>query len=128
MLRVVIDTNVIVSALIGSGYPRQVIYDFIFGKKVIVCYSADVYAEYVEVLNRDRFSKYPAFVTKAEIILNKIEELSLKYFPESRLNIIKDEKDNRFLELAVASEADFLITGNTLPLLEFFSNKFLFCW
>jgi predicted nucleic acid-binding protein len=29
------------------------------------------------------------------------------------LNIIKDEKDNRFLELAVASDADFLITGNT---------------
>jgi putative PIN family toxin of toxin-antitoxin system len=83
MQRVVIDTNVIVSALIGSGYPRQIIYDFVFGKKVIVCYSSDAYAEYVEVLNRDRFSKYPEFVTKAEIILNKIEELSLKYFPES---------------------------------------------
>ena len=112
MQRIVIDTNVIVSALIGSGHPKKIIHDFVFGKKVIVCISAEIFAEYIEVLNRERFSKYPEFLTKAEIVLNKIEELSQKYFPEKAVTVIKDDKDNRFLELAEAADAEFLITGN----------------
>ncbi len=39
MQKIVIDTNVIVSALIGSGYPTQIIFDLALGKKVIVCSS-----------------------------------------------------------------------------------------
>ena len=49
---------------------------------------------------------------KAEIVLNKIDELSLKFSPTIVLTDIKDEPDNRFLELAVFAKADFLITGN----------------
>jgi predicted nucleic acid-binding protein len=35
MQKTVIDTNVIVSALIGSGYPAQIIFDLVFGKKLL---------------------------------------------------------------------------------------------
>jgi len=49
----------------------------------------------------------------AEIVINKIEELSLKYIPSVKLDVIKDEPDNRFLELGVTAKADYLITGNT---------------
>ncbi len=35
------------------------------------------------------------------------------YEPKTKLKIIKDEPDNRFLELAQISKADFIITGNT---------------
>jgi len=35
------------------------------------------------------------------------------YRPENPLKIIEDEADNRFLELAQISKADFIITGNT---------------
>ena len=113
MQKIVIDTNVIVSALIGSGYPRQLLFDLVLGKKVIVCTSLETFAEYVEVLNRPKFVKYPEFVTKAEIVINKIEELSLKYIPSVKLDVIKDEPDNRFLEIGVTAKADYLITGNT---------------
>jgi predicted nucleic acid-binding protein len=37
MQTIVIDTNFVVSALIGSSYPRQIIYNLVFEKKVIVC-------------------------------------------------------------------------------------------
>lgn len=113
MQRIVIDTNVIVSALIGSGHPKKIIYDYVFGKKIIVCSSAEVFSEYVEVLSRERFTMYPEFVSKVEIVLNKIEELAIKFLPERTIAVIKDEKDNRFLELAEAADAGFLITGNT---------------
>jgi len=70
MQKIVIDTNVIVSALIGSSYPRQILYNLVLEKKVIVCTSPDVFKEYIEVLSREKFRKYPEFVAKAEIALN----------------------------------------------------------
>lgn len=113
MQKIVIDTNVIVSALIGSGYSTQIIFDIVLGKKVIICSSFEVFAEYIEVLHRKRFAKYPQFITKAEIVLNKIDELSLKFIPLLKLHDISDESDNKFLELGVIAHADFIITGNT---------------
>jgi putative PIN family toxin of toxin-antitoxin system len=112
MQKVVIDTNVIISALIGSGYPRQIIFDLVLGKRIQVFTSSQIFTEYIEVLNRIKFAKYPEFIIKAEIVLNKIDELSLKFSPTLILSAIKDEPDNRFLELAVFAKADFLITGN----------------
>lgn len=113
MQKVVIDTNVIVAALIGSSFPRQILYNLVFEKKVIVCTSTELFKEYIEVLNRDKFRKYPELVTKAEIVLNKLYELSLKYIPSVKLTVIKDDPDNRVLELAVTAQTDFIITGNT---------------
>jgi hypothetical protein len=113
MQKIVIDTNVIVSALIGSSYPRQILYNLVFEKKVIVCTSSNVFKEYIEVLSREKFRKYPEFVAKAEIALNKLYELSIRYIPSAKLAIIQDEPDNRILELAVTAQADYIVTGNT---------------
>lgn len=113
MLKIVIDTNVIVSALIGSSYPRQILYNLAFEKKVLVCVSSDVFKEYVEVLGREKFRKYPEFVAKAEIVLSKLYELSQKYIPSVKHSVIKDEPDNRILELAITAQADYIVTGNT---------------
>ena len=113
MQKIVIDTNVIVSALIGSGHPRTILFDIVLGKKVQLFISTATFNEYVLVLNRDRFRKYPEFILNAEIVLNKIEQLAIKIDSDLKFNVVKDDPDNRFLELAVASKADFLITGNT---------------
>jgi len=80
---------------------------------VIVCTSTELFKEYIEVLKRDKFRKYPELVTKAEIVLNKLYELSIKYIPSVKLTVIKDDPDNRVLELAVTAQTDFIITGNT---------------
>ena len=42
-----------------------------------------------------------------------MSEMSEIYEPTTKLKIIKDEPDNRLLELAETSKADFIITGNT---------------
>lgn len=111
--RIVLDTNVLVSALIAKGYPSKIINELIFEKKVTLCLSQEVWKEYIDVLNRDRFSKYPAFKENVNIVLVKIEELASKYQPDLKYNVIEDESDNKFLELAVFSESEYLITGNT---------------
>lgn len=46
-------------------------------------------------------------------MLTDIEALAEIYFPNQKLTIIDDEPDNRVLELASESKADFIITGNT---------------
>jgi uncharacterized protein len=113
MKKIVLDTNVIVSALIGSSYPRQIVFDYVLSKKVEILLSNPIFQEYVEVLRRPKFYQYPHFITKAEIVLNKLDELAVRSITDLKLSIIKDEPDNRFLELAVSGVADFLVTGNS---------------
>ncbi len=114
MQKVILDTNVIVSALISSAAPSRIVYELVLTERVEHCLSEEVFAEYVEVLNRDKFVKYLNFKLKAEIVLSKIKEVSTFYQTGPALTLLKDTSDNKFLELAAASAADFLITGNTL--------------
>jgi putative PIN family toxin of toxin-antitoxin system len=113
MQKVVIDTNVLVSALIQRNYPYLVVNHFIKEGKFQLCTSEDLFLEYYEVLNRKKFSKYPDFVNKAETLLTYIATKSTMYTPKKRLQIIGDVDDNKFLELSAECRAGFLITGNT---------------
>jgi len=70
-------------------------------------------AEYIEVLGREKFARFPDFKARAELVLNRIHEISTKFSPNIRVHTIADEEDNRFLELALVAQPDFLITGNT---------------
>lgn len=113
MHKIVLDTNVIVSALISDGYPSIIIDEIVFAQKVEVCISDSVFQEYITVLSRDKFLKYIEFRTNADIVLSTLEQIAIKYKPDIVINEIKDKSDNKFLELAVFANADFLITGNT---------------
>lgn len=113
MQRIVLDTNVIVSALISEGIPFKIINELAFEKKVIICISGPIFEEYVEVLNRPKFSEFKDFRSKAEVFISKIEDIAIKFSPDIKLNIISDEDDNKFLELSIFAKVDFLITGNT---------------
>lgn len=113
MQKIILDTNVIISALISNSIPTRIIYDLVLTKSVINCLSNEIYQEYVDVLNRDKFIKYLNFKTNADIVLNKIREISTFYYPTEKISIIKDLSDNKFLELSLSSTADYLITGNT---------------
>ncbi len=108
-----VDTNVLVSALIGKSYPNQIVYDCIFGRRVTACISDDVLNEYKSVLNRSKFDRFPDFRGNSEIMLVRLEEISDHYEPTVKLALIKDDPDNRFLELALIAGADFIVTGNT---------------
>lgn len=114
MQKLIIDTNVIVSALISrNGIPARIIDDLVLEDKVIWCVSDDVLQEYLEVLNRDKFQKIKDFSRNAEIILSYLDEFGLAFEPQEKFEVIKDLSDNKFLELAVVAAADFIITGNT---------------
>ncbi|MDD2717205.1 MAG: putative toxin-antitoxin system toxin component, PIN family [Candidatus Wallbacteria bacterium] len=109
-LKVVIDTNALISALLFGGKPGELISLWKTGE-IIPFFSPDTFAEFTAVLS------YPKFkLTKDETRLI-IEEETLPYFevlepPNSRLNLCRDPDDDKFLALAVSAEADFIITGD----------------
>lgn len=100
----VIDTNILVSALIGhSGYSRKVFEDLIVTGKVKMCISKAIFEEYTEVLQRDRFKKYQGFENASIILLEQIKKNALWFEPKLTIDVIEDKDDNKFIELAVES-------------------------
>ena len=112
-MRLILDTNVLVSALIQRNFPYFIVDQILADDKLKLCLSEPIFAEYVEVLNREKFSRFPDFHFRAQALLTDIENQALKFTPTVSLDIISDKADNRLLELAETCRADYLVTGNT---------------
>ena len=119
-LRVVIDTNIWISFLIGkaiTGLNQAIIND-----RLIILFSDDLFSELIEVLNRPKFKKYFSESTIQNLIalLNEKVELieTSLHFDDCR-----DKKDNFLLDLAVSGNANYLVTGDSdLLILNPFEN------
>jgi len=92
---------------------QVLIYELFIKSRIALCLSDSLLAEYVEVLSRPKFARFPDFYLRAEILLADNEIKPAKYDPNKFVSIIADEPDNRILELAGECTADFIITGNT---------------
>ncbi len=110
MIKVVIDTNVVVSATLVDQGPSAAILNLTTSKRIQMFVSPALLAEYEEVLRRPRLKLDPARIADA---LSLIRGASTEVFPTGTLKISDHESDNRFYECAEAVQADYLITGNT---------------
>ncbi len=117
-LRLVVDTNIIVSGLITTATPPAQILDAVQNKKVVLLVSDEVIVEYLRVLEYSRIRKYKKITD--EVIRNLT---SLFVEETKRIEVLstikksKDPDDDKFLSLAVEGKADFLITGDKADLL-----------
>lgn len=111
MDRVVLDTNVLVSGLVGKGNPRRVL-DIIFSGRVSLSLSASILAEYERVLQRPKFSRYAEFAVYASSTLKSLQSIARFVEPTITVRVCPDPDDNKFLELAFAAQAHYLVTGN----------------
>ena len=110
MIRVVLDTNILISALLSPfGAPAQVFLRTILDRDVQLCVSGEVYAEYEEVMRRPRLRRSESEVSDA---LRAIRDRGYWVRPTVRVRACVDPDDDIFLECAVAGGADYLITGN----------------
>ena len=109
----VVDTNVIVSALITKNPdspPRQVLRAMLTGD-IIPLYHADVIVEYEEVLSRDRFHLNSSTI---QTVLNAIQQFGVEVMPTPTGEILIDMDDLVFYEVAMEKKKDdaYLVTGN----------------
>src|ERR1700692_3670909 len=110
MIRVVVDTNVVVSALLSpAGFEDRVL-KLGLHRYVQLYISPPLFAEYESVLNSPRLGLSKRSVRSA---LSRIRAAAHSVDPIRKLAVCRhDEDDNRVLECAHAAGTDFLITGN----------------
>ena len=110
-MRVVLDTNVLVSAVLSPGGPCAMLVRECLEARLRLLLCAEVLAEYREVLQRPRFGQSPARVDgllTALVDVAEVHTLPLQP-PVVRL---PDPDDEVFAELALLARADVLVTGN----------------
>lgn len=109
MHKVVLDTNVLISAIAFKGKPREVFNKVLKGQMQLAI-SEDILNEMEGVLSGKKF-RYPKGIIRS--ILNALEDLAEFVIPQKEVKRIKkDPNDNRILECAVEAEADFIISGD----------------
>ena len=123
-VRVVADTNVLISALLFGGLPEQILLAGLRGDIQLLT-SIPLLEELENVLMR-KFRFDPKF---AKDSCDFIRDVAERVEVISHLNVIKNpEGDNRLLECAVDGKADFVVSGDTkhiLPLREYAGIKIL---
>jgi len=109
MIRVVLDTNVLVSAnLKAQGLQAQVV-SLALNSQLQLYISEPIVREYNAVLRYPRLKFKPRDVSR---FLGRLYKSSIVVTPSRTLSECGHEPDNRFLECAEAAHADFLVTGN----------------
>ena len=110
MIRVVLDTNILISALLTpQGVPAQIFLMVLLEPEAQLCVSGDIYAEYEEVIRRPRLHRSDSEI---EATLRTIREKGLWVKPTEQVRACSDPEDDIFLECAQAAEAHYLVTGN----------------
>lgn len=110
MIRVVLDTNVVVSAVLTRGGAEAHALDLAAARKIQLYVSVAILTEYEAVLRRSKFSRVSP--TAIDTALELIRRVAIIVNPKEMLGVSSDESDNRFLECAEAADADYLVTGN----------------
>ena len=108
-LRLVIDTNIVVSAALRPAGSQRTMLLLAMTKPARMYVSEAVVAEYREILARPEFKIRKGLQQQLmQLIVSHAHSVK----PSRRLQVAKDPDDNIFLECADAAQADYLVTGN----------------
>lgn len=109
---IVLDTNVLVSALLkADSIPRKVL-DYVANGYLIPLYNEEILREYIEVLSRNKFN-FPLDIISA--FIDEFVNVGTKIDPQGVELDIPDPEDKVFYELAIEklkTDETWLVTGN----------------
>jgi putative PIN family toxin of toxin-antitoxin system len=108
-LRLVIDTNIVVSAALQPEGPQRTVLLLAMTKPAKLYVSDAILTEYREVLSRPELQIRKGL---RQQLLQLIRSHSNTVVPRHRLDVTKDPDDDKFLECADVARADYLVTGN----------------
>ena len=109
MLKIVLDTNVLVSAAIIQGKQFELLKLAKLGEIKIIL-SPQIIEEFKEVISRERFGFSKEKINEA---VRQILEIAEIIIPKQKLDIVKDDlADNIILECALEAKANYIISGD----------------
>jgi putative PIN family toxin of toxin-antitoxin system len=107
MTRVVVDTNIIISAIFWSGKPYKVIVEGLKGEYQLVT-SPEIIDEVLTKLRVKFHFPEDKIEEQANIMLSLFHVVT----PVTKVDVVRDKSDNKILECAVDGKADFIVTGD----------------
>ncbi|MCB0097903.1 MAG: putative toxin-antitoxin system toxin component, PIN family [Caldilineaceae bacterium] len=107
MLRVVLDTNVLLVSISDRSRLHWIFQKLLKGEYMI-CVTTDILAEYAEIIEKHMGTE------ASESTMGVLENLpniilTTNYF---RFHLLKDEDDNKFVDCAIAANADYIVTND----------------
>lgn len=108
-MKIVLDTNVLVSAILSPNGPPAAVLRTLLTERVSLCFDERIVSEYRDVLTRTKFSFDGELV---EELIGFLEAAGSPTLAPPLAVTLPDPWDQMFIEVAVASQADFLVTGN----------------
>lgn len=120
--RFIFDTNTLISAFLLEGSTTGLALTKAMNIGKVVTTHA-IQRELADVFLRSKFDRYVSFEKRVRVLNFLDGQLEMWPEPEERINICRDPKDNKFLELAALSNAACIITGDEdLLILNSFKN------
>jgi putative PIN family toxin of toxin-antitoxin system len=106
-MRVVLDTNVLISALIFGGKPETAL-QMASTKFVTLVVSAEILSELEGVL----MAKFGWRLERASMVVGKIRKIAELVVPDLTVTACEDPDDNRILEAAAGGSAEVIVSGD----------------
>ena len=100
-MRIVIDTNVLISGVFFGGFPRKIL-SAVVGQKITACATTEIINEYEEMV-QEMISRKQGHINRA--ILSPLIKAMEIIEPVTHVEICRDPDDNKFLECAKDSHA-----------------------
>jgi len=115
-MRVVLDTNVVASAILWGGAPRQLL-QAARKKRIEIFSSMPMLAEFADILGRRKFARQlAASLLTIDQIVERYAQLTSVVRPVATPRIAPDPDDDMVIGTALAAKAAFVVTGDK-PLL-----------
>jgi putative PIN family toxin of toxin-antitoxin system len=110
-VRIVLDTNILIGALITKGTPPDRLYQAWLRGEIALVTSIAQLAEVAAVLARPRMQRY-LDADEAAAILENIDTRALILDAPPDVNLSPDPKNNPILAAAIAGKADLIVSGD----------------
>ena len=110
MINAVVDTNVLISALIGFGNPRKILQAF-SQREFLLVTSSELIEEFNLALSKPKIARRITDENR-EAVNSLIKELARIVEPKESVLLSRDVKDDVVLECALAGDANFIVTGD----------------
>ena len=118
-MKIVIDTNVLISGVFFGGAPRRVL-DAVIDSEISAFASLEIIDEYQEIV-KEMISRKQGHINR-DLLSPLLQKISM-IVPEKKADVCRDPDDNKFLDCARDCKALYIVSGDKdLLVLEHYEN------
>ncbi len=118
-MRIVVDTNVVISGVFFGGAPRQIL-NAIVTSEITACATTEIVEEYLDIID-EMIKRKQGRINKTLLhpLIHSLEMIE----PNTRVELSRDPDDDKFLGCAKDARALYIVSGDKdLLVLEQFEN------